>query len=106
MNDQGIRQLWASVISQAICDIDLRGDRVVRAQAARWINSDSQEAGSLRWICDMLDLDAEKIRMRCMSRSGRKSLTGKLFSRRALEKRVDFEEESRDLSFDFYTEGQ
>jgi len=83
VNDQGIRQLWASVISQAICDIDLRGDRVVRAQAARWINSDSQ-----------------------MSRSGRKSLTGKLFSRRALEKRVDFEEESRDLSFDFYTEGQ
>lgn len=78
----------------------------MRAQAARWINSDSQEAGSLRWICDMLDLDAEKIRMRCISRSGRKAMTGKLFSRRALEKRVDFEEESRDLSFDFYTEGQ
>lgn len=105
MNDQGIRQLWASVISQAICDVDLRGDRVVRAQAMRWLNSDAQNEGSLRWICDMLDLDADRIRMMCMSRTGRKSLTGKLFSRRALEKRLEDEEESRDLSFDFHEQG-
>jgi len=96
VNDQGIRQLWASVISQAICDVDLRGDRVVRAQAVRWLNSDAQNEGSLRWICDMLDLDADRIRMRCMSR------TGKLFSRRPLEKRLEDEEESRDLFFEFY----
>ena len=94
MNDESIRQLWASVISQAICDIDVRGDRQSRVDAIRWINSEQSAPQSFVWVCDMLDLDSGKIRMMAMSRQGRKQLTGKLFSRRALEyKKTTMEEE-------------
>ena len=42
----------------------------------------------------MLDLDAGKIRMLAISRQGRKQLTGKLFSRRALDyKKATMEDE-------------
>jgi len=94
VNDESIRQLWASVISQAICDIDVRGDRQSRTDAIRWINSEKGTPQSFIWICDMLDLDAGKIRMLAISRQGRKQLTGKLFSRRALDyKKATMEDE-------------
>lgn len=83
--DDGIRQLWASVISQAICEIDLRSDKALRAEAVRWINSNSTHERSFVWICQMLDLDHQRIRMMCLTRQGRKQLTGRLFSRRPLE---------------------
>jgi hypothetical protein len=87
VNDEVVRQLWASVISQAICDIDVRGDRSSRVDALRWIGSNKTHPQSFIWICDMLDLDEDRIRMMVMTRAGRKQLTGKLFSRRALEYR-------------------
>lgn len=74
LDDAAIRALWSSVIVQAIKDMDSRllGDCRV---AKNWLYSDSRiDTGSFTWICQMLDLDADRIRTICLTRDGRKRL--------------------------------
>lgn len=67
-DDSGYRALWAAVLYQAIRDAD-RGDG--RGTAMDWIYAPRSGAGSMRWICDMLDLDYRKLQHLCMTRNGR-----------------------------------
>lgn len=63
--------LWAAVLVTAIHDLD---DKVEWARTRNWLYDDSEEIGSFAWICDVLDLDANKIQIACLSREGRKEL--------------------------------
>lgn len=79
--------LWAEVIRQAIRDIHVCTgrsfeDRRLRNDALEWLNSQNDEPQSFLWICDMLDLDANKIRMMSLTREGRNRLLGKDRKRR------------------------
>jgi hypothetical protein len=79
--------LWASVLVQAIGDMDsrVRSD----AKAARdWVFDDSIGIGSFRWICEMLDLDYDRLQFACLSRHSRRTLLGRELYRRWLEPEV------------------
>lgn len=63
----GCYRIWAAVVHQAIKDID----QSPRGAAADWMYSKRTSVGSMRWICDMLDLDYNKLLTLCMTRAGR-----------------------------------
>lgn len=63
----GCYRIWAAVVHQAIKDID----QSPRGAAADWMYSKRTSVGSMRWICDMLDLDYYKLLNLCMTRAGR-----------------------------------
>lgn len=69
--DDGYRALWAHVILCAIRDCNSI-DYHLRAKA--WIFSTRTDVGSLRWICDMLDLPHEDIQQMSLTREGRARL--------------------------------
>ncbi len=71
MHDDAYRRLWASVLYQAIADANRKG--MARA-ALHWIYSPHDEAGSLRWICDMLDYNYSEVQRLCMTRAGRSEI--------------------------------
>lgn len=64
----GIRQLLASILIRTM--LDLKGQTVISnwetsditKQARIWVNCDSLEPFSFRWICEHLDLDPKIIR--------------------------------------------
>jgi hypothetical protein len=66
LDDMGCRRLWAAVMYQAIKDVDDG-----RPPAINWVYSRRSNVGSMRWICDMLDLDYHKLTMLCTTRDGR-----------------------------------
>lgn len=66
LDDAGCRRLWAAVMYEAIRGID-RGE----SPAINWLYSKRASVGSMRWICDMLDLDYNKLSMLCTTRDGR-----------------------------------
>jgi len=73
-DDAAIRALWSSVIVQAIKDMDSRILCDIRV-AKNWMYTDNRIGiGSFDWICQMLDLDADRIRTICLTREGRKRL--------------------------------
>jgi len=74
IDDTPYRRLWAAVLKHAIAEMEHRGER---GGAAHWIFSDSHEKGSMRWICDVLDLDHRKLQSLCMSRAGRRKILRK-----------------------------
>ncbi|MEO5340384.1 MAG: hypothetical protein H7837_07705 [Magnetococcus sp. MYC-9] len=51
--------LWASVIQQALADLD---NPRYRREAEGWLESDSLEPGSFLFICDALGLEPDRIR--------------------------------------------
>jgi hypothetical protein len=51
--------------------------RLTAAEAAHWIFSEKTNKRSMRWICDMLDLDHRKLQALCMTRKGRRKILGK-----------------------------
>lgn len=67
VDGNGCRRLWAAVVYQAVKDI--HGSP--RGAASDWMYSKRTGIGSMRWICDMLDLDYYKLLNLCMTRSGR-----------------------------------
>lgn len=93
---QAERSLWSEVILQAFRDLKLRTDpegrdpRVRYDAAFQWINNPStwardwndetmqmelveyktDDVGGFQWICDHLDLAADWLRMKSMSREG------------------------------------
>ena len=88
MNDNAAyRRLWSAVVHQAVRDLDEGGDIVTKgvagtgsgrvttaSRALDWIYSGRQDAGSMFWICDMLDLDYNKLLTLCMTREGRRKI--------------------------------
>jgi len=68
------RRLWSAVLKNAIAEMEHRGGR---GAAAHWIFSERKDTGSMRWICDMLDLDHRKLQSLCMTRSGRNRILKK-----------------------------
>ena len=66
------KSLWASVILQAIADMDNSSEGL---GAKHYIlNSRESGEGSIEWICSILDLDLNKLRMMCSTREGRKNI--------------------------------
>ena len=74
LDDSGCRRLWAAVLWQAIKDADYSEGR---GAAYNWIFSNRSDVGSMRWICDMLDLDYDKLQTLSMSRAGRSKILGR-----------------------------
>lgn len=80
-NDQILREqaeyraLWASVILQAVRDMD-GSSLTERRIALNYINDTRTGPGSFEWICAMLDLDTNRIRTMTLSRDGRRRLVG------------------------------
>ena len=74
LDDSGVRRLWAAVLWQAIKDADYAEGR---GSAFNWIFSKRTDVGSMRWICDMLDLDFDKLQTMSMSRAGRSKILGR-----------------------------
>jgi hypothetical protein len=69
----GERRLWAAVLAQAVSDltgINAFTNRCyhtrIRYFARLWIDSDSRDAGSFRWVCDQLELDPGWLRRRLL----------------------------------------
>jgi hypothetical protein len=76
----GERRLWAAVLAQAVYDltgINTFTNRSyhtrIRYFARLWIDSDSRDAGSFRWVCDQLDLDPGWLRRRLLEIADRNS---------------------------------
>ena len=65
------RALWTSVLYQAVRDADNEIIRGRKGPGFYWIFSDRKDVGSMRWICDMVDLDYHKLQLLCTTRSGR-----------------------------------
>ena len=68
--------LWACVMVRGVLDMDDRS-KPVSTDAKEWCWSDEQTPGSFWWICEMLDLDYNKIQMACLTREGRSRLTSR-----------------------------
>ena len=68
IDDAGCSRMWAAVVYQAVKDMTCEDNR---RPAMNWMYSDDSGPGSMRWICDMLDLDYHKLTQLCMTRSGR-----------------------------------
>lgn len=73
-DDQPIRALWAAIVYQAIADMNRAG---YARRASEWIYSDQQGVGSMRWVCDMIDLDYDRLQMLSMTREGRRQILKK-----------------------------
>jgi len=75
IDDSGYRRLWSAVLWQAIKDAENADGR---GAAFHWIFSRRDDVGSMRWICDMLDFDYNKLQSLCMTRDGRKKILGRV----------------------------
>lgn len=74
VNDQPYRGLWAAVLYSAIADLNRRSyDRGAR----NYVYNDETGPGSMRWICDMLDLDYDRLQMLSLTREGRRQILKK-----------------------------
>jgi hypothetical protein len=63
-------QLWMATLRQAIDDskriarsvTNAREARANRNEARAWIRAVNTDVGSLQWVCDVIDLPAERVR--------------------------------------------
>ena len=68
--------LWTSVLITAIEDMDSRN--VETAALARcWLWDERTGVGSFLWICEMLDLDVQRLQIACRSEESRRALLRK-----------------------------
>jgi len=64
------RRLLASMLIEAMRDYVGKMDTEDKQEARSWIASRSQEPFGYEWVCDMLDLDADRIRLLLEQRGG------------------------------------
>lgn len=69
--DDGYRALWSHVILCAIRDCNSVSHHL---PAKAWLYSRRTDIGSLRWICDNLELPYEDIQQMSLTREGRAKL--------------------------------
>ena len=116
-------RLWAAVILQAVYDIEeghkikymilkakKAGEELPRMKytpeeiadftngAERWFDSENKGAGSFNWICEMCDLDADRIRNMTKTLEGRTRLikASKRLSKNREEELRELQEEEND----------
>lgn len=69
----GYSHLWMEVLRQALDDATARrtsAETAVETRLARrWLNEDGAQIGSLRWICDVLNISIDVIRKEFRRRS-------------------------------------
>ena len=70
------RGLWASVLLQAVRDLDSKED-TERQPAIAYVSDSELTPGSFNWICESLELDTERVRLMTFTRSGRRKLLGR-----------------------------
>ena len=81
------RATWANVIKRSIQDLDVHVDRrqdgmtvngccATRELALEWFTSDDTAPRTFLWACDMLSLDARRLRKLILSPEGRKKMLG------------------------------
>lgn len=74
-NPASYTALWAAVLVQSVRDMDSsEGKGLEELRAKRYIFDDRKGVGSFWWICEMLDLDYNRLQVMCLSREGRKRL--------------------------------
>lgn len=70
----GYRDLWAGVLRQAIKDLDVESEAL---SAKRWMYKYTiKGVGSYHWVCNMLDIDENKLAIACLTREGRRKVLG------------------------------
>lgn len=69
------RALWAAVLVQAVRDMD-DYDKSVARSASDWVFSEDTSPTSFNWICSMLDIPAEEMQMKCITKRGRWEIVG------------------------------
>ena len=83
INDEPYRRLWATVLWQAVRDMNQES----RALSARhYIFNKRNDPGSAQWICDMLDFDIYALQRLCMTRAGRSKILRNNGARRSGKK--------------------
>ena len=65
------RALWSAVLFQAIRDADGEIFRGRKGPGFYWIFNGRNDVGSMRWICDMVDFDYNKLQLMSTTRAGR-----------------------------------
>lgn len=75
VNDDDCRALWASVLIQAIKDLDSYMDRKL-AYDYIFVEPD-RGVGCFIWVCNVLGLDPEAVRTVVMTREGRARIKDK-----------------------------
>jgi hypothetical protein len=67
-DEEASRQLWAAVAQRAVEDLYLRGKkgepRLDREGARYWFESENNDFGSWRYICDILGIDPDIARQK------------------------------------------
>jgi hypothetical protein len=75
MHWRGERRMWASVMVRAVLDFKMFGEisreesplkSTLGSQARGWLYDSSEEIGSFRWICSILDLGSPDAALRRM----------------------------------------
>ena len=61
--DAPYRNLWAAVLEQAVKDVLQCTASLDRERTLSWFESKRKDVGSFLWICNVLDLNPETIRM-------------------------------------------
>lgn len=70
------RRLWIAVIHQAIEDMD-SPRRELAVNAHQWFRRAGTRVRGLGWICDMLDLDMDKIQELVVADRSRRQFVGR-----------------------------
>lgn len=58
--DENSLNLWASVMTQAIDDLNDRNENI-KEKTKVWFNSNNTEIGSCRWICQLFNLEYNNV---------------------------------------------
>ena len=61
--DDVYRNLWTAVLKQAIEDVVKYTGGFSTKRALSWFEDENEEIGSFQWICSVLDLNPELIKM-------------------------------------------
>ena len=63
MDDKVYLNLWSAVLKQAIKDLLKYRNGFFAERTLSWFEDKSEEVGSFQWICSILNLNPESIKM-------------------------------------------
>ena len=61
--DEVYRNLWSAVLKQAIEDVAKYPGGLISERTLSWFENKCEEIGSFQWICNILNLNPESIKM-------------------------------------------
>lgn len=61
--DEVYRNLWFAVLKQAIEDVAKYPDEIISESATSWLENECEEIGSFQWVCRILNLNPESIKI-------------------------------------------